>query len=115
MTQVPFRSGGRWPPPGLHRTLAAEGNAAQRYTYRWSLPNVSSAAQLRARDRRPLAPGRLGIGTSKLPTVDNKLPDGQVDYGCRAGTVPAPAAPAPAAPTTALWPTSPDYASTHKA
>ena len=26
----------------------------------------------------------VGVGTSKLPTVVNKLPDGQVDYGCRA-------------------------------
>lgn len=26
----------------------------------------------------------IGVGTSKLPTVVNKLPDGQPDYGCRA-------------------------------
>ena len=26
----------------------------------------------------------IGAGTSRLPTVVNKLPDGQVDYGCRA-------------------------------
>lgn len=26
----------------------------------------------------------IGVGTSRLPTVVNKLPDGQVDYGCRA-------------------------------
>jgi hypothetical protein len=26
----------------------------------------------------------IGVGTGKLPTVVNKLPDGQVDYGCRA-------------------------------
>lgn len=44
---------------GLHGTLALAGNAAQWYTYRRSLPNVSSTGQLRARDRRPLAPGRL--------------------------------------------------------
>ena len=26
----------------------------------------------------------IGVGSGKLPTVVNKLPDGQVDYGCRA-------------------------------